>query len=75
MVFVHLYSNAEYRREYDDAEQAALRAALGGDPTASLVIELRGSLGRASLDQGVALARELLRAHAGVADDDHGRLS
>lgn len=73
LVLVHPYSPEEYAAEYEDDERLALRAALGGDPTASLQIQLRSAYGLASLAHGVALARGLLRAHPGVADDDHGR--
>jgi hypothetical protein len=60
--------------EYEPEERARLLAALGGPPSAVLIIELRRSQGRRAVDDAASVAVRLLRRFGGLADDLAGEL-
>jgi hypothetical protein len=60
--------------EYEPEDRAHLLAALGGPPSAILMIELRRSQGRRAVDDAASVALRLLRRFDGLADDLAGEL-
>lgn len=60
--------------ELEPEEVDELLGALGGWPSAILVIELRRSQGRRAVDDAAEVAVRLLRRRDGVAHDVHGAL-
>jgi hypothetical protein len=66
---VVVYEYDDILNEYESVHLGRLVERLGGQPSASLCIELRRSKGQAAVDSAADLAALLLRKFPGVVDD------